>query len=50
MAEIDEQRIREQTLKQVNVAAHWTFLWGTMLGGAVLMLVLMALLGAGGGG
>ena len=41
-----EDRVRAEHIKEVNVPAHWTYLFGVLLGGALLMLALIAVLGA----
>jgi hypothetical protein len=43
---ITEVRVRNEHLAEVNATAHWVYLFGVMLGGLALMVVLMALLGA----
>ena len=43
--EIDEERVRDEHLQQVNPAAHWVYLFGVVGGGLVAMLALIAWLG-----
>ena len=46
---INETQVREQHLAEVHQPAHWLYLAGVISGGAVLMLVFIALLGASAG-
>ena len=43
---ISEEEVRKEHLKALNVPGHWAYLFGVMGGGLVVMLALMALLGA----
>jgi hypothetical protein len=43
---MNEDKVREEHLKEVNVAAHWVYLAAVLLGSALLMTGLIALLGA----
>ena len=43
---ITEEKVRTEHLKQVNVAAHWAYLLAVLLGSGLLMIGLIALLGA----
>ncbi|MDQ3880055.1 MAG: hypothetical protein M3295_03110 [Chloroflexota bacterium] len=45
---IDEERVREEHLENVNVGAHWLYMFGVLAGGFVVMVALMALMGGGG--
>lgn len=45
---ISEDDVREEHLSSINVPAHWAYLFGVLLGAFVLMLGLIALLGATG--
>jgi hypothetical protein len=54
MATKDETTIRqddvwEEHLQDVHVGRHWAYLLGVILGACLLMLGLIALLGAGAG-
>ena len=42
-----EEKVRQQTMREVNPTAHWLYLSSVMLGGLILMIVLMALLSGG---
>lgn len=44
-----EEQVREETIGNVNVAAHYLYFAGVIVGAFVLMVALIALLGAGGG-
>jgi hypothetical protein len=44
---ITEDEIREEHLREVNAASQWTYLFGVLLVGLVLMIGLIALLGGG---
>jgi hypothetical protein len=44
---ITEARVRNEHLGEINQPAHWAYLFGVLIGGIGLMMVLMALLGAG---
>jgi hypothetical protein len=48
-AEMDEDKVREEHMKAVNVPAHWIYLATVLLGGFLLMVLLIALIGGGGG-
>jgi hypothetical protein len=48
-AEVTEDQVRSEHLKSVHVPYHWAYLFAVILGGTLLMLVLIALIGAGGG-
>jgi hypothetical protein len=39
--------VRHEHLQEINQPAHWAFLFGVLIGGIGLMMVLMALLGGG---
>jgi hypothetical protein len=44
---IDQDKVWDEHLAKLNVPAHWTYLFGVLLGGFLLMLALMAFLGGG---
>jgi hypothetical protein len=46
---ISEDQVREEHLRAVNVPAHWAYLFGVLVGGNLLMLVVIAILGGSGG-
>ena len=46
---VSEDDVREEHLKEVNVPAHWTYLFGVLAGGFVVMIALIAMLGGNGG-
>ena len=48
-AEMTEEKVRKEHIKSVNVGAHWAYLFAVLIGGFVLMVALMAIIGAGGG-
>jgi hypothetical protein len=43
---VDTRQVRDEHLAEVNQAAHWAYLAAVLAGGLVLMLGLIALLGA----
>jgi hypothetical protein len=43
--ELTEEHVREEHLRAVNVPAHWAYLFGVLLGGFVVMILLIAVLG-----
>jgi hypothetical protein len=43
---ITKVKVRNEHLREVNPAAHWAYLFGVLMGGLLLMVLLMALLGA----
>jgi hypothetical protein len=43
---ITEARVRTEHLREISQPAHWAYLFGVLIGGIGLMLVLMALLGS----
>ena len=43
---VTEDHIRKEHLKAVNVPAHWAYLFGVLIGGFVLMVLLITALGA----
>ena len=51
MSELDlsEDDVRQEHLHEVNAAAHWAYLFGVLVGGFLLMVGLIAILGASGG-
>lgn len=42
---ITEDQVREEHLGEVNVGAHWAYLFAVLLGGTLLMIGLIAFLG-----
>jgi hypothetical protein len=46
---MSEDMVREEHLREVNVPAHWGYLFGVLIGSFVLMVALIAILGASGG-
>ena len=42
---VDEDKVRSEHLEEVNVRAHWAYLFGVLVGGFLLMVALIALLG-----
>ena len=42
---ITEDQVREEHLDEVNVGAHWAYLFAVLLGGTLLMIGLIAFLG-----
>jgi hypothetical protein len=44
---ITETKVRSEHLREINQPAHWAFLFGVLIGGIGLMMVLIALLAAG---
>lgn len=45
--EIQEPDVQREILAEVNVGGHWAYLFGVLLGGAALMLALMAVISGG---
>jgi hypothetical protein len=43
---VTEDDVRNEHLEEVNVAAHWAYLASVLLGAALLMVGLIALLGS----
>ncbi len=43
---ITETKVRNEHLREINEPAHWAYLFGVLIGGIGLMLVLMAVLGS----
>jgi hypothetical protein len=43
---ITEEQVRQEHLNEVNVAAHWVLLLAVLVGSVLLMIGLIALLGA----
>jgi hypothetical protein len=43
---VTEDRVRSEHLKSVNVPAHWAYLLAVLIGSFILMVLLIALLGA----
>jgi hypothetical protein len=43
---ITEVKVRNEHLREVNPSAHWAYLFGVLIGALVLMVLLMAVLGA----
>ena len=41
---LTEDDVRDEHMKAVNVPAHWAYLFGVLLGGLVLMLLLIAVI------
>jgi hypothetical protein len=48
-AEMTEEEVYKEHLAAVNVAAHWAYLLSVLVGGFLLMVALIAVIGAGGG-
>jgi len=44
--QVDTDQVRREQLADVNVPAQWGYLAGVLVGGTVLMLLLIAALGA----
>ena len=44
--DINKEEVRKEHLGEVNVGAHWAYLGAVLLGGFVLMVGLIAWLGA----
>jgi hypothetical protein len=44
---IDEETIREEHLAEVHVPTQWLYLFGVLVGGTALMLVLIFVLSGG---
>jgi hypothetical protein len=43
---MSEDAVRDEHLAEVNVGAHWAYLFAVMIGAFLLMVGLIALLGA----
>ena len=48
MSELDvnEDKVRSEHLEEVNAATQWAYLFAVLLGGLLLMVALIAMLGA----
>ncbi len=44
--DIRQEQVWEEHLAEVHTGGHWAYLAGVLFGGTLLMLVLIALLGA----
>lgn len=44
--DVNEDKVRSEHLKEVNAGTQWAYLFAVLLGGFLLMLALIALLGA----
>ncbi len=44
---ITETKVRNEHLREISQPAHWAYLFGVLIGGLALMLLLMAVLGSG---
>lgn len=44
---ITEIKVRNEHLREVNEPAHWAYLFGVLIGGLALMMLVMAMLGSG---
>ena len=44
---ITEVRVRNEHLREISQPAHWAYLFGVLIGGLALMVLLMAMLGTG---
>jgi len=43
---VDENQVRAEHIREVHVPRHWAYLSGVILGGLLLMIALVAVLGA----
>ena len=43
---LSEDDVRKEHLKEVNTAAHWTYLSAVLGGGLLVMLMVIAILGS----
>ncbi|HEX2221116.1 MAG TPA: hypothetical protein VHK06_01190 [Candidatus Limnocylindria bacterium] len=48
-ARIEQEDVWKEHLDNVSVPAHWAYLLGVIIGAFLLMVALVALLGASGG-
>ncbi len=48
-AEMTEDKVREEHLREVHQEMQWAYLFGVLVVGFLLMVGLIALLGSGGG-
>ena len=39
--------VRHEHVQEINQPAHWAYLFGVLIGGLALMVLLMAMLGTG---
>ena len=44
---LSEDQVREEHLKEVNQPAQWAYLFGVLVGGTVLMILLIAAIAGG---
>jgi hypothetical protein len=45
-ATIQEEEVRDETMREINIPLHWAYLLGVIGGSTALMIGLIALLGA----
>jgi hypothetical protein len=45
---LDTDQVRAEHLKDVNERAQWTYLFGVLIGGFILMILLIAIVSGGG--
>jgi hypothetical protein len=45
---IDQNKVWDEHLAEINVPAHWMYGLGVMVGGFLVMVALIAMLGGGG--
>jgi len=43
---VTEDKVRSEHLREVHVGAHWAYLLAVLFGGFLLMVALIAMLGA----
>jgi len=48
-ATISQEEVWEEHLERVHVGRHWAYLLGVILGALLVMIALIAVLGASGG-
>jgi hypothetical protein len=48
--EVDREQVRDEHLDEVQIGAHWAYLFGVLVGSFLLMIALIALLGSSSGG
>jgi hypothetical protein len=44
---LTEDEVRAEHISEVNVPAHWAYLFAVLIGGTILMIALIALLARG---
>ena len=46
--ELSQDDVWDEHLSSVNVIGHWVYIFATLIGGGILMLIVIAILGGSG--